>query len=83
MKAVFGLLGLLLVLALVGVLAKKQLGALKEPVPALALPAPPGSGAQPAAAAVLTPQQQQAVPQQYKQAVEAVLQQPRPMPDDK
>lgn len=69
MRAVFGIVGLLIVLAIVGVLAKKQLGSAASVVP----------GAAPAA----SPQQQsQQMQQQIKQTVEGTLQQARPMPDD-
>jgi hypothetical protein len=74
MKALFGIAGLLLVVAIVGLLARKQLTSLQAPATA---PAAPGAVAtQPAA----TPQQQV---QQFKQAVDAGLQQPaRAMPDE-
>lgn len=69
MRALFGIVGLLVVLAIVGVLAKKQLGGAASVVP----------GATPGA----TPQQQsQQVQQQIKQSVEGAMQQARPMPDD-
>ena len=74
MRAVFGVLGLLIALALVAVLAKKQVGALNTPTPA-------GVTALPAGA---TPQQQsQQIQKQIGQEVENTLQQTRPMPDDK
>jgi hypothetical protein len=71
MRAVFTVLGLVVVLAIVGVLAKKQLGAGVAPSSAaakegIALPAG-------------TPQQQV---QQFQKAAESALQQPRPMPDE-
>lgn len=69
MRAIFTVAGLLVVLAIVGVLAKKQLGA-------GVAPAGPGmEGSAPAA----TPKQQV---QQFQQAVEGAMQQPRPMPDN-
>lgn len=69
MRAVVSVLGLVIVLAIVGLLAKKQLSAVA--------PAPAGAVAgQPAA---VSPQQQV---QQMRQAAEAALQAPRPMPDD-
>ena len=74
MRMLFGALALLIVLAIVAMLAKTQLSStvsvrpLPADVPALAAPAPAG------------PLQQ---PQQFKQAVEGLMQQPRPMPDDK
>ena len=69
MRGIFTIVGLLVVLAIVGITAKKQLHA-------GVAPAVPGSTASAPAA---TPQQQV---QQYKSAVEAALQQPRPAPDD-
>lgn len=81
MRSVFSILGLLLVLAVVGVLAKKQLGGVAGAPPQV----PVGSGMQlPATTPGASPQQQsQQMQQQIKQSVEATLQQPRPMPDDK
>jgi hypothetical protein len=70
MRAIFGVLGLLLVVVIVGVLAKKQLGAGV---------APRAADGEPAAAAPATPQQQV---QQFKQAVDGAMQQARPMPED-
>lgn len=72
MRAVFGILGLL-VLAIVGLLARKQLSAGVAPAVA---PAPGVEAPAPAS----TPRQQV---QQFQQAVEGALQQQaRPMPDD-
>jgi hypothetical protein len=70
MRAILGILGLLVVLAIVGTLAKKQLSA--SVVPAAA----PGSSA---AASPATPQQQV---KQFEQAVQGAVQQARPMPDN-
>jgi Na+-transporting methylmalonyl-CoA/oxaloacetate decarboxylase gamma subunit len=73
MRIVFGVLSLLVVVAIIGVLAKKQLGAV-APVAAPATSAPDTvvvpSG---------TPQQQV---QQVQQAVQGAVQQARPMPDE-
>jgi Na+-transporting methylmalonyl-CoA/oxaloacetate decarboxylase gamma subunit len=70
MRVVFSALSLLVVVVIVGLLARKQLAA--GPAPARAteagVVAPSG-----------TPQQQV---QQYKQAVQGAMQQARPMPDD-
>lgn len=72
MRAIFSILGLLFVVAIVGVLAKKQLGSGVAPPAATAVP---GTAPVPAA----TPKQQV---QQFQQAVEGAVQQPRAMPDD-
>jgi hypothetical protein len=73
MRAIFGVLSLLVVVAIVGVLAKKQLGAGAVTAP----PVTAAPGAPPAPAG--TPRQQV---EQFKQGLDATLQQPRPMPDD-
>ncbi|MGH8758640.1 MAG: hypothetical protein ACREVW_03895 [Burkholderiales bacterium] len=73
MRAVLGVLSLLIVLAVVGVLAKKQLGALS---------ATPGKVQMPAVSPDATSQaQSQQMQQQIRQTVESTLQQARPMPD--
>ena len=83
MRAIFGVLSLVVVLLVVVVLAKKQLTATQQAVPVLTLPAaagPDGARIKPD----VTPQPQaQEVQQQYKQAIDNALQQPRVMPDDK
>lgn len=71
MRAIFGVLSLLVVVAIVGILAKKQLTGAAAPAPSNAAGVVVPAG---------TPQQQV---QQYKQAVEGAMQQARPMPDDK
>lgn len=78
MRGLFGLVGLLLVLAVAGVLVRKQMAAVQAPVPALQTPA--GEIIEPPAGDVR--QQSQQSQQQYKQALEGALQTPRPMPDD-
>jgi hypothetical protein len=70
MRAVFGILGMLVVVAVIGMLAKKQLSAGAGPAAA------PGT---PAATSPATPQQQV---KQFEQAVQDAVQQARPMPDD-
>jgi len=74
----FGLIGLLLALALVAVLVKKQMGATRVAVPPLVqgLPAP----AEGAASTVRAQSQQ--VQQQVKQQMDALMQQPRTLPED-
>ena len=62
-----GLVGLVLALVIVGVLAKKQLGGMASPAAA------PGQA---------PPAQPRQVEQQFKQALDAAMQQSRPVPDD-
>ncbi len=74
MRAFFGIVGLLVTLAIVGILVKKQMTAVTTV-------APPGVQALPAGA---TPQQQsQNIQKQIGQTVENTMQQARPMPEDK
>lgn len=76
MRIVFGVLSLLVVVAIVGFLAKKQLSGVArgaDPRPAATVP---GSVALPSG----TPQQQV---QQVQQAVQGAMQQARPMPEEK
>ncbi|MEO7885307.1 MAG: hypothetical protein ABI893_09545 [Polaromonas sp.] len=75
MRAVFSIVSLLVVLAAVGLLVKKQLGSQVASPSAAGMPAAPGGA---------TPQEQsRQVQQQVKQSVESMMQQPRPLPDDK
>jgi len=69
MRALFSIVGLLIVLAIVGVLAKKQLGGTASVAP----------GATPGASPL---QQSEQMQQQIKQTVEGAMQQARPMPED-
>ncbi|MCJ0763222.1 hypothetical protein [Variovorax terrae] len=76
MRVIFGVLSLLIAVAVIGVLAKKQLAAVATPVavPGAVAPAAPGA----------TPRQQsEQMQQQVRQTVEGLMQQARPMPDDK
>lgn len=75
MLRIFGLLGVLIALVATGVLVKNQL---KTVVPVTAPSAPTGTG-QPAPT---VRQHSEQVQQQTKQAVEAAMQQARPMPDE-
>jgi hypothetical protein len=70
MRAIFGVVGLLVVVAIVGLLARKQLGAGTAP-------RMPDAAGQSTPAA--TPRQQV---QQFEQAVQGAMQQARPMPDE-
>lgn len=79
MRALFGVLSLLMVVAIIGVLAKKQL----SPAPVKLAPTDAGL-AVPAPAAGVTPQQQsQQIQNQVRQSIETTMQQARPMPEDK
>ncbi len=84
MRAVFSVIGLLIVLAVVGVLAKKQLSALSvAPVGMQSPAAAVQTVTLPATSPGATPEvQSRQIQQQIKQTVEAAMQQPRPMPDD-
>lgn len=77
MRAIFGVLSLLVVVAIVGLLAKKQLS------PGAVRAAPAGESVTlPAPLAGTTPQQHsQQLQQQVRQSLENTLQQPRPMPE--
>jgi hypothetical protein len=75
MRMVFGVLSLLIVVAVIGVLAKKQLGAAAPVASAVS-----SGSAETMAPPTGTPAQQV---QQFKQAVEGTMQQARPMPDEK
>jgi hypothetical protein len=83
MRLIFGLLSLIVVLAIVATLAKKQLSAVSE------IKLPQVTGAAPGAAPLAVDpnasiqQQSQQIQQQIKQSVESSLQQARPMPEDK
>ena len=75
MRAVFGVLSLLIVVAIVGLLVRKQFATV-APAATPAVAAPAGAMGAPSG----TPQQQV---QQFRQAVEGTMQQARPMPEDK
>ena len=76
MRGGIGLIGLVLALVITGLLVKRQLGSAVAPPPLLR-PAPPGAtGASPQA----VPLNQ--LPQQTKEAVDALMQKPRPMPEE-
>lgn len=70
MRGIFGIVGLLVVVVIVGLLARKQLSAGV---------APPAATVEGVSAPAGTPKQQV---QQFEQAVQGAMQQARPMPDD-
>jgi hypothetical protein len=89
MRAIWGILGLLVVVAMVGILTKKQLNAVAEirlpaatdqSTPDAPVALDPAAGKAPAGNAQ---QQAQQIQQQFKAAAEAATQQARPMPDEK
>ena len=73
MRFFFGLIGLVVVLAIVGTLVKQQLASQKAVVPALQVPGAPAPTGN-------VREQSQQIQQQDKQALDAALQQPRPEP---
>lgn len=80
MRAIFSILSLVIVLAGVGLLAKKQLSSVSNP--AITLPADSGVTL-PITTPGATPQQQsQQIQEEVKKSLEAAMQ-ARPMPDDK
>ena len=85
MRVVLGILSLLIVLATVGLLAKKQMSGLSAaPTRAQAPMASDPMASVPVPLPGATPQaQSQQIQQQVRQTVEGTLQQARPMPDDK
>ena len=83
MRAIFGVLSLVVVLLVVAVLAKKQLTSTQQAVPVLALPALAGPDGTLVKQGATAQEQSQQVQQQYKQAIDNAMQQTRPMPDDK
>lgn len=82
MRAVLGMASVLIVLAIVAVVAKNQLVATRQAVPALALPAVEGAPTLTVNPDASVKAQSQQIQQQYKQALESALQTPRPTPDD-
>lgn len=78
MKGAFGLVGLLLAMAMVGVLVKRQMAST-----GLSAPAAGGVGNAASEPRGTVREQSQHIQQQYKQAVEEAMQKPRDVPDDK
>jgi ABC-type iron transport system FetAB permease component len=84
MRAVLGALSLLIALLVVGLLVKKQLGAVSEAPAKLQAQLPADAAvALPHVSLGATPQQQsQQIQQQIRQTLEATLQQARPLPGE-
>jgi uncharacterized membrane protein len=79
MRTVLGVLSLLMVVAVIGVLAKKQLRAQSS----VRVPAVAGASAPAGGAGATLPQQSQQIQQQVKQSIESTMQQARPEPEEK
>lgn len=83
MRAMFGVLGLLVALGAVGLIIKKQLATSRQAIPVLAVPAPVGPDGASTKPASTVQEQSQQIQQQYKQALEGAMQQARPLLDEK
>ncbi len=83
MKGLFGIVSLLLALVIVGLVIKQQLGVTRLAAPMLAPSAPASAAANNDAANITVRQQAVQTQQQYKQALEAAIAQPRAEPDQK
>ena len=83
MRAMFGVLGLLVALGAVGLIIKKQLATTRQAIPVLAVPAPAGPDGASTKPASTVQEQSQQIQQQYKQAIDGAMQQARPQPDEK
>lgn len=70
----------MVVLAMVGLLVKKQLVSTPQVIPSLQIPGEPNKA--PVTTDGTVREQSQQIQQQYKQALEGAMQQTRPMPDD-
>lgn len=80
MRGGIGLIGLMLALVITGLLVKRQLGSTVASPP-LVRPALSGAaGGSAGAAPAAVPLNQ--LPQQTKEAVDALMQKPRPMPEE-
>jgi predicted lipid-binding transport protein (Tim44 family) len=81
MRSVFGILSLLVVLAIVGLIAKKQLDASRQPAAVLAVPDAAATGDAAGKPTATVKAQSEQIQQQYKQALDNAMQQPRALPD--
>ena len=82
MRGWLSIVGLVLTLAIVGLVVKKQMTALRAPLPTLEAPAAASTSPAPIGVQPVPPQSPAQIQQQYKQAIEGAMQQTRPMPDD-
>jgi len=82
MRAAFGVVGLVVALAMVALVAKKQMAAVRTPVHSLPQAAEPAATARMGPASGTVRDQSQQVQQQVQQQVGGLLQQARPMPSE-
>ena len=82
MRAVFGVVGLVVALAVVGWVAKKQMAAVRTPVHSLPQAAEPAATARMSPTSGTVRDQSQQIQQQVRQQVEGLLQQARPALDE-
>ena len=81
MRAIFGIVSLLIVLAVVGLLSKKQLGSVSSTLSHASTPET--AGILPTVSPDATPQvQSQQIQQQVQQKIDASMQQAQPKPAD-
>jgi hypothetical protein len=83
MRAIFGVLGLVVTLGIVGWLAKTQLASNRQAIPSLAVPGVDSISVPVSAPAATVREQSQQIQQHVKESVEAAMQQARPVPEDK
>jgi predicted PurR-regulated permease PerM len=82
MRAIFGIIALLLALLIVGTLVKKQVAVQTQPLPSLQTPNAATSSNTPAVAPTNQREQAQQLQQQIKQTLDQQMQAPRAMPDE-
>jgi hypothetical protein len=80
MRILFSVLGLLVVVMVIGIVAKKQLAAVNQP---LNLPGATSSASSSTPSPAALAQNPQSAASQVKQSVDAMLQQPRPALEEK
>ncbi|MBC7375970.1 MAG: hypothetical protein H7346_00865 [Burkholderiaceae bacterium] len=80
MRILFSVLGLLVVVMVIGIVAKKQLAAVNQP---LNLPGATSSASSSTPSPAALTQNPQSAASQVKQSVESMLQQPRPALEEK
>ena len=82
MRSIFGLLGMLIAVAVIGLLCRQQLAVMRKTTPVVTAPASANTGVTSRGPALTVKEQSQQMQQQYKQSLDSALQQKRPMPDE-